>query len=201
MGTTVRYQGQNNTDCICEDINDEALVKLQTKIAQVEAFAQKNITELEIKLQLLSALYEAENNSQQSVLINGDVKWATNLITESAKLLSGNQLIPVIVKLSEYSKKYCDDVDWFSDPFYTHPNGYRLCPNVNAADRNLAYSIHLSVELYLMKGPHDDYLSWPLNENCEVKLLNQITNSEHYSKYMFCDLNGCYQVTHGATTP
>jgi len=32
-----------------------------------------------------------------------------------------------------------------------------------------------------MKGPHDDKLTWPLREKFEVKLLNQISDCEHYS--------------------
>ena len=32
-----------------------------------------------------------------------------------------------------------------------------------------------------MKGPHDDKLTWPLRGECEVKLLNQISECEYYS--------------------
>ena len=33
---------------------------------------------------------------------------------------------------------------------------------------------------YVMKGPNDDQLVWPLEGHSEVKLLNQISNSEHH---------------------
>ena len=46
---------------------------------------------------------------------------------------------------------------------------------------------HLSVSLYLMKGSHDDKLTWPLRRKFKVKLLNQISNSEHYSKIFIFD--------------
>ena len=39
---------------------------------------------------------------------------------------------------------------------------------------------HVKVRVYLKKGPHDDQLMWPLKGHCEVKLLNQISNSERY---------------------
>ena len=32
-----------------------------------------------------------------------------------------------------------------------------------------------------MKGPHDDELTWPLRGKFEIKLLNQISDSEHHS--------------------
>ena len=40
---------------------------------------------------------------------------------------------------------------------------------------------HLSVFLHFMKGPHDDELTWPLRGEFEIKLLNQISDSEHHS--------------------
>ena len=42
---------------------------------------------------------------------------------------------------------------------------------------------HQSVYLYmyLMRGPHNDELTWPLSENFETKLLNQICDNEHHS--------------------
>jgi len=43
---------------------------------------------------------------------------------------------------------------------------------------------HLSVYLCLMKGPHDDELTWPLRGKFEWKLLNQISDCEHCSDTM-----------------
>ena len=41
---------------------------------------------------------------------------------------------------------------------------------------------HMSVFLSLMKGPHDDELTWPLRGRFKVKLFNQINDSEHHSE-------------------
>ena len=43
------------------------------------------------------------------------------------------------------------------------------------------FSNHLSCFLYLMKGPHDDNLSWPLRDKFEIQLLNQIGDNQHHS--------------------
>jgi len=32
-----------------------------------------------------------------------------------------------------------------------------------------------------MKGPHDDEVKWPLRGKFEIKLLNQISDSQHHS--------------------
>ena len=105
-------------------------------------------------------------------------RWSAKLHSESAKLSSGNEVVPVIVKMSEYSVKYRDDANWFSDPFYTHRKGYKMCLNVRPAGDIASYSTHLSVRVVLMKGPYDNH--YLVIGNCKVKLLNQISNSKHY---------------------
>ena len=70
---------------------------------------------------------------------------------------------------------------WETDMFYSHDNGYKMCLRV-AGEGDDETATHLSVYLCLAKGPHDDELTWPLREEFEVKLLNQISDCEHYSK-------------------
>ena len=79
--------------------------------------------------------------------------------------------------MSEYTKKKSDKVMWYSDSFYTHHKWYKMYLYIRAAGYSGDY---LSVQLYLMKGPYDDQSRWPLQGHCEVKLLNQISNSEHH---------------------
>ncbi|XP_065920304.1 TNF receptor-associated factor 4-like [Dysidea avara] len=114
--------------------------------------------------------------------------WLQTLFSKASKLSFGDQVVPVIVKISEYSKKYKDNSDWLSTPFYTHNKGYKMCLNVNAAGG-------LSVQLYLMKGPYDNQLKWPLKGQCEVKLLNQISDDEHHSRSTAYDMDVSKKVT------
>ena len=34
-----------------------------------------------------------------------------------------------------------------------------------------------------MKGPHDDELPWPITKTFNIKLLNQISNTNHWVRY------------------
>ena len=75
--------------------------------------------------------------------------------------------------------KKVNKIQWCSDSFYTHNKGYKMCLKVDAAghkDGN-GKCTHLSVFLSLMKGPHDDELTWPLRGRFKVKLFNQISDS------------------------
>ena len=103
----------------------------------------------------------------------------------------GNQACPVTIKMSEYSNYKEDEVEWYSHSFYAHSKGYKMCLRIDAGGLGDGMGTHLSVFLYLMKGPHDDELTWPLRGKFEIKLLNQIMDNEHYSVTM----------THDYTTP
>ncbi|XP_065888321.1 TNF receptor-associated factor 5-like [Dysidea avara] len=155
---------------------DEVLAKLetkfQTKITEIETAAQKRITELETKLE---TKLEQKNELLQLVIGKETIQHYANINTSSSKLSSGDQVVPVIMKMSEYTKK-SDRVWWYSDSFYTHRKGYKMCLYVNA----VSSSGYMTVVLWLMKGLYDDQLRWPLKGHCEVKLLNQSSNSEHH---------------------
>ena len=80
---------------------------------------------------------------------------------------------------------------WFSESFFTHNKGYKMClcvdtgnleDNNDSSNDDSRSSSHLSVSFFLMKGPHDDGLTWPLRGNFEIKLLNQVSDTTHHSK-------------------
>ena len=111
---------------------------------------------------------------------------------------SGHQICPITIKMSEFNSKNEDRVLWYSDSFYTHNKGYKMCLRIDAAGYGKGKDTHLSVFLYLMKGPHDDELTWPLKGKFEIKLFNQISDSEHYSKTVtYDDDDGVARVTEG----
>ncbi|XP_065895325.1 TNF receptor-associated factor 4-like [Dysidea avara] len=112
-----------------------------------------------------------------------------NIHNTARKMSSGEEVVPVIVKMSDYTTNKRDRVNWYSDPFYTHPNGHKMCLYCYAG------TTHLSVHLYLMKSPHDDRLRWPLKGYCEMKLLNQVSDSEHYTGTGNYDTNSHIRVT------
>ena len=50
-----------------------------------------------------------------------------------------------------------------------------------------------------MEGPHDDELTWPLKEKFRIKLLNQISDSEHRSNILNYQNTDDRDVTHRVT--
>ena len=137
------------------------------------------------KAQLAIALNQI--NDLQLAMVNSmssppnSTKWPIILHVKATMSQSGNQVCPATIKMSEYSGKKKDEVQWYSDPFYTHNKGYKMCLKVYVAGIDDSKGTHLSVYLYLMKGPHDDELTWPLRGKLQIKLLNQISDSKHHS--------------------
>jgi len=150
---------------------DDALANLETrlqlKIKKIESASQMKIAELETKLE--------QREHQIDRLL--EVTWTTNIASQAANLSSGDQVVPVIVKMSEFTKMKNDKVPWHSDSFYADYKRYKMCLQINAVGRVAGF---LSVGVILMKDPSDDRLKWPLKGCCEVKLLNQISNKEHH---------------------
>ena len=130
-----------------------------------------------------------ENNTVTSPTVSAaaiEFNWSDKLAFIVA-FKSTDQHCPAFLRMPEFNQKKKSRVEWYSDPFYTHNNGYRMCLCVFAAGYGDGEGTHLSVSLYLMRGPHDGELVWPLRGKFKVKLLNQFSDSEHHSKILTYD--------------
>ncbi|XP_065900848.1 TNF receptor-associated factor 4-like [Dysidea avara] len=107
-------------------------------------------------------------------------QWWVRLTALTTMFNSGDQACPVTMNITEFTRKKEKSVTWYSNSFFTHDMGYKVCLKVCATGNGDGKGTHMSVFLYLMKGPHDDELTWPLRETFEVKVLNQISDCEHY---------------------
>jgi len=139
---------------------DDAMIKLQRKIEEIEHHSQ---LKLDMKL-------------QQTM---NQVQWTLHLNTRASE---SEQTFPVILKLSEFERKKYDETHWFSDVFYTHEDGYNLQLKVFPNGNDVGEDTHVSVYLYMDEGEDDDDLRWPMRKRLKVKLLNQISNTQHHSE-------------------
>ena len=146
----LKQQLDNNAKALAE-----AEMKFQSKVTAVEEATQRSLTE---QLQSVETMV-----------------WSTYLFSEATKLFSGNLVLPVVIKMSDFANKKRQKTQWFSDPFYTHTNGYKIQLSV------LFVGLQMNVTLYIMKGPSDKHLEWPMKGEYEVTLLNQSSNSMHHS--------------------
>ena len=81
--------------------------------------------------------------------------------------------------ISKYSQRKQFNNLYYSPPFTTSPQGYRLSLRVDA---NGSKDSHLSIYAYIMKGQHDDHLQWPFTGTIIIELLNWLEDKGHYKR-------------------
>ena len=101
-------------------------------------------------------------------------KWYIPPETQSPHLLP-----PCTVSMFNYNEHKRVGGDWFSVPFYSTTNGYKLQVCVDANGFASGKNTHLSVCVRLMKGEYDDSLKWPLNSEITIQLLNWREDKGH----------------------
>ena len=86
---------------------------------------------------------------------------------------------PCIRTLDNFSVYKRTNAIWYSQPFYTSVDGYKLKLRVDANGAGSGAGTRLSLYIYLMKGNNDDKLSFPLNATITVQILNILSDSNH----------------------
>ena len=180
-----------------------ALADTNSKLANTEskftnAISQLTDTnnQLAIALQRINTLevllYLATDNAgirptSSAMVLESSLEWPDKLVAIAKMSESYGKLCPVVLKMTNVKNKKTFSIEWYSDSFYTDIKGYKMCVRIDAGGDGSGEGTHLSVYLHLMKGPHDDELTWPLRGKFEIKLLNQISNSEHHSMMVTYD--------------
>ena len=122
----------------------------------------------------------------QDYIHNHEVTSWSNTLNQSSELSShGNQVAPVVLKMSNFTGKLKNKEVWYSEPFFAFERGYKMSLIVHAAGNGKGERTHMSIFLYLMKGPYDDDLEqsghFPLRGTCTIELLNQLSDMNHHS--------------------
>ena len=84
--------------------------------------------------------------------------------------------------MTNFEQHKTDSDCWYSLPFYTYPQGYKMCLCVNANGDGDGKGTHVSVYAHLMRGEFDDNLKWPFQGHVTVALLNQMEDNDHTTK-------------------
>ena len=105
------------------------------------------------------------------------LKQENNNLKEVLETKSKKQLT---FKLSSFTEKKSNNEHFYSSPFYTSQNGYRICICVDANGEGDGEGTHVSVFVHLMKGDNDESLTWPFTGNVIIELLNQLEDKYHH---------------------
>lgn len=144
---------------LCQSTNTEVIASLR---AEIETLKQE-VTRDGITSGIASISLSPTNDSRIPIPIS-------------------NRTIPYQFTFTDYERRLASPEIWFSDQFYTHPNGYKFTMRVAPEGLGNGRATHVSVHAYLMRGEHDDTLQWPLRGTITVQLLNQASDQFHYEQ-------------------
>ena len=88
-------------------------------------------------------------------------------------------IIPVQRTLFNFTEMQKHDQEYVSEPFYTHPEGYKMCLWVFPNGCGDGENTHVSVFTSFMKGENDKKLKWPFRGTLTVRLVDQFQNKFH----------------------
>ena len=80
--------------------------------------------------------------------------------------------------VTEFSKRKQVNNYYYSPPFYTHLQGYKMCLQVHANGFGTGKGTHFSAYVHLMEGEHDDQLQWPFEGGIIIELYTQLEGGQ-----------------------
>jgi len=81
-------------------------------------------------------------------------------------------------KIKDFKRRFKDakegkTLSLFSQPFYTHKHGYRMCARLYLNGDGIGKGNSLSFFFVLMRGDYDNLLSWPFRHTISLMLMDQ----------------------------
>ena len=117
-------------------------------------------------------LEKLENTVSRLENVISRMLWPSYL---QSKVASQSQIAPVFIKISTVTKKINERTRWKSPCFYTENEGYKMHVLLTFTNSHIA--------VYMLLGRNEnDELNWPFRGGFDVAILNQINDTEHYSR-------------------
>ena len=98
-----------------------------------------------------------------------------------------------IWKIPDIRRRYREAVErrtisLYSPPFFTSPNGFRMCIRAYLNGDGIGKGTHISIFFVLMRSEHDVLLSWPFQQSVRFTLVNQTSPKNSVSEAFIPDL-------------
>ena len=171
--------------------SNKSITELETTIQQKDVERDKRIADLEkvvrdqrsVLLQKDALLSERDRRIEKLEAVvkqQGEQVREFKLTIEHLKNDSEAKCFPPVdLYMEDLNWHWSVEDQWFSEPFYSHPGGYKMCLSVYANGTGQGVGSHVSVFAHLMRGEYDDKLTWPYRGNVQVTL---VTDEEDYEE-------------------
>ena len=81
--------------------------------------------------------------------------------------------------MDNFTQHKKDGDRWYSTPFYSGPQGYKMHLQVYANGCGDGAGTHVSVYVQIIKGEYDDTLTWPYTGTVTYEIINWKDDRDH----------------------
>ena len=134
----------------------ESISRVQTSLANMQ-FAFDNFREELVEVKALAV----SNN----VFCNGELTWPIRGMSSRIQYAKLGRMVKI-----------------FTPPFYTKPDGYKMCVCLYLNGCGPGEGTHLSVFFALMKGEYDPLQQWPFEHRVSLILVDQDNKKEDITR-------------------
>jgi len=138
---TIKELKQEN-EALRQGVNEN----VRNEIAQLIMEKEKEMKTLEASLRQV-AITESESLKQEVAELRR-LEEEDRASLETVQQYTG--VFPIKLMMTNFAEIKRSDGEWYSPPFYTHPQGYKMCLKVNANGRGGGEGTHVSVYAYLI---------------------------------------------------
>ena len=163
--------------------NDEMAKVLLEKNEEIKRLTEDLQREVGASQTAIDALRQDNETLRRRTQVLEDQVQRDNALQASVeKLYHHVRIVPVQLAMTDFEKHKRKNDRWYSEPFYTHPDGYKMCLGVYANGSGDGKGTHVTVYVHLIQGEFDNHLKWPFRGDITIQLLNQLEDEEHHSK-------------------
>ena len=154
-----------------ERVKNSEIIQLRSQMEQQEKVKPSEIAQLKSRIE-----QQERMNNLEIVQLRSRIQQQERKVEEIESTVSElecsipKQYPPVDLVMTDFDTHKVEEDQWFSEPFYTHPGGYKMCLSVFANGVGKGKDTDVSVFANLMCGEYDDYLNWPFRGKVVVQL-------------------------------
>ena len=131
---------------------------------------------------------QAVSHQKQLEKLQAQIKKVENRVEELTSFVRTHlRILPVNILMNGFAAKKSEEKEWLSEPFYTHPRGYKMVLSVNCNGSGEAAGSYSSIFISIMQGDYDHQLEWPFRDTISIELLNQESIEECHTRLLTFD--------------
>ena len=148
--------------------------------SQLSINAELNTENNSLKEELQHKSKQIDDLKLDVYILKNRVKALEEKVSSLSKA-TGLPIGPVDFIMHNFDKNKRDKCVWWSAPFYTHPQGYKMVLRVDANGLGEGRGTHITLAVCLREGEFDQVLKWPFRGTITVQILSQEAqeNLEH----------------------